>query len=64
MASPDLIFLYENGFHAVMIGCYNWLLDVFDNDNIMTENAFQVVQKIPTVEKDYRKCSLRVMVSI
>ena len=43
MASTDGIFLYENGFHAVMIGCCNWLLDVLDNDNIMTANAFEVV---------------------
>ena len=64
MTSTDGIFLYENGFHAVMIGCFNWLLDVLDNDNIMTVNAFEVVQKIPTFEKDYRKCSLRVIVSI
>ena len=30
---------------------------MLDNDNIMTAEAFEVVQKIPTDEKDDRKCS-------
>ena len=34
------------------------------NDNIMTANASEVVQKIPTDEKNYRKCSLCVIVPI
>ena len=33
-------------------------LDMLDNDNIMTVNAFEVVQKMPTDQKDCRKCSL------
>ena len=35
-----------------------------DNDNVMTADASDVVQKIPTDEKDYHKCSLSVIVSI
>ena len=35
-----------------------------DNDNVMTADASDVVQKIPTDEKDYHKCSLCVIVSI
>ena len=31
---------------------YNWQLDMLDNDNIMTVNASEVVQKIATDEKD------------
>ena len=34
------------------------------NDNIMTANASEVVQKIPEDEKDYHKCSLCVIVSM
>ena len=37
---------------------------MLDNDNIMTANAPEVVQKVPTDEKDYQKCSLCVIVSI
>ena len=37
---------------------------MLDKVNIMTVNASEVVQKIPTDEKDYRKCSLCVIVSI
>ena len=37
---------------------------MLDNDNAMTTNASEVVQKTPTDEKDYRKCSLCVVVSI
>ena len=33
---------------------------MLDNDNIMTAK----VQKVPTDEKDYHKCSLCVIVSI
>ena len=33
-------------------------------DDIMTTNASEVVQKIPTDEKDYHKCSLCVIVSL
>ena len=43
---------------------YNWLLDMLDNDNIMTAKASEVVQKVPTDEKDCHKCSLCVIVSI
>ena len=31
---------------------------MLDNDNIMTAKAFEVVQKVPTDEKDHRKCAL------
>ena len=37
---------------------------MLDNDNIMTAKASEVVQKVPTDEKDYHKCSLEVIVSI
>ena len=37
---------------------------MLDNDNVMSVNASEVVQKIPTDEKDYHKCSLHVIVSI
>ena len=40
------------------------MLDMLDNDNTMIENASEVVQKVPTDEKDYYKCSLCVIVSI
>ena len=33
-----------------------------DNDNIMTAKASEVVQNVPKDEKDYRKCSLCVIV--
>ena len=33
------------------------MLDMLDNDIIMTINASEVVQKIPTDEKGYHKCS-------
>ena len=39
-------------------------LDMLDNDNIMTVNAFEVVQKMPTDQKDCHKCSLYGIVSI
>ena len=34
---------------------------MLDNDKIITENASEVVQKNPTDEKDYHKCSLCVL---
>ena len=34
---------------------------MLDNDNIMTAKASEVVQKVPTDEKDYHKCSLYVI---
>ena len=37
---------------------------MLDNDNIMTGNAFEVAQNIPTDEKNYHKCSFCVIVSI
>ena len=37
---------------------------MLDNDNTMTEKGSEVVQKGPTEEKDYQKCSLCVIVSI
>ena len=43
---------------------YNWLLDMLNNDNIMTEKASEVVQKVTTDEKDFHKCFLCVIVSI
>ena len=39
-------------------------LGYIDNDNIMTADVSEVVQKIHADEKDYRKCSLYVIVSI
>ena len=36
---------------------------MLDNDNIMTEKASEVVQKVPTDDKDYHKCSLCVIFS-
>ena len=39
--------------------------DILDNDNIMTVKASEVVQKVPTNEKDYyKKWSLCVILSI
>ena len=38
------------------------MLDMLDADNIMTANASEIVQKIPTDEKDHHKCSLCVIV--
>ena len=37
---------------------------MLDNDNIMTAKASEVVEKVSTDKKDYRKCSLCVVVSI
>ena len=37
---------------------------MLDNDNIMTVKASEVVQKVPTDEKDDQICSLCVIVSI
>ena len=37
---------------------------MLDNDNIMTAKASEVVQKVPTNEKDYYKSPLYVIVSI
>ena len=37
---------------------------MLENDNIMTAKASEVVQKILTDEKDYRKYSLCILVSI
>ena len=37
---------------------------MLDNDNMITAEAFEVVQKVPTDEKDYCKCSLCVIASI
>ena len=37
---------------------------MLDNDNIMTANASEVVQKVPIDEKDYCKCTLCVIVYI
>ena len=37
---------------------------MLDNDNIMTVDASEIVQKIHTDKKDYHKCSLCVLVSI
>ena len=38
------------------------MLDMLDNDNVMTAKASEVVQKVPTDEKDYQKCYLCVIV--
>ena len=37
---------------------------MLDNDNTMTAKASKVVQKVPTDEEDYHKCSLCVIISI
>ena len=37
---------------------------MLDNDNMVTAKDSEVVQKLPTDEKDYHKCSLCVIVSI
>ena len=37
---------------------------MLDNDNIMTAKVSKVVQKVPTDEKRYCKCSFCVIVSI
>ena len=37
---------------------------MLDKDNIKTAKASEVVQKAPTDEKDYHKCSLCVIASI
>ena len=37
---------------------------MLDNDNIMTAMASEAVQKVPTDEKDYYKCSLCIIVSV
>ena len=37
---------------------------MLDNDNVMTAKASEVVQKVPTDEKHYQKCSLCVIVSM
>ena len=34
---------------------------MLDNDNIMTAKASEVVEKVPTDEKDYQKCSFCVI---
>ena len=34
---------------------------MLDNDNSMSENASEAVEKIPTGEKVYHKCPLRVI---
>ena len=31
---------------------------MLDNDNIISKSVAEAVEKIPTDEKDYRKCSL------
>ena len=37
---------------------------MLDNDNIMTAKASEVVQKVPTDEEHYHKCTLCVVVSM
>ena len=42
------------------------MLDMLDSDNLMTAKSSELVQKVPTDEKDYYsyyKCSLCVIVS-
>ena len=36
---------------------YNWLFYILDKDNIISTSVSEAVEKIPTDEKDYRKCS-------
>ena len=35
---------------------------MLDNGNIMTAKASEVVQKVPTDERDYNKCSVEVSI--
>ena len=37
---------------------YNRLFYMLDNDNVISASVSEAVEKIPTDEKDYRKCSL------
>ena len=37
---------------------FNWLFYMLDKDNIISKNVSEAVKKIPTDEKDYRKCSV------
>ena len=37
---------------------------MLNNDTIMTAKASEVVQKVPTDEKNYHKCSLCIIVPI
>ena len=39
-------------------------MNMLDNDDIMNANVFESVEKIPTDEKDYQKCSLSVEICI
>ena len=34
---------------------------MLDNDNVISTSVSEAVEKIPTDEKDYRKCSLCVL---
>ena len=35
----------------------NWLLYMLDKDNTISKSVSEAVEKIPTDENDYRKCS-------
>ena len=61
MASAYLNLLHDNDFHD---NDFHWLLDMLDNDNMMTAKASEVVQTVPTDKKIYQKCSLCVIFSI
>ena len=41
----------------LMLLNYNWLFYMLDNDNIISTSVSVAVEKIPTDEKVYRKCS-------
>ena len=48
IASASCFWCYEN---------YNWLFYMLDKDNIIGKSVSEAVDKIPTDEKDYRKCT-------
>ena len=52
MASAYGNFLHDNDDNDSCIYNYNWLLDMLDNENIMTAKASEVAQKVPTDEED------------
>ena len=50
--------LSQNSKHKLILMLLelNWLFYILDKDNIISASVSEVVEKIPTDEKDYRKC--------
>ena len=48
ISSASCFWCYQN---------YNWLFYILDDDNVISTRLSGVVQRIPTDEKDNRKCS-------